>query len=166
MYIAKLNDIMYRTMFECTFFYFPDTADSFNIDVIVDSGCVNTLLPLWVAIECQGLALPMKRRINIAGNSRVAQAYIIPKFEIGGYIFTNIFVYAAEFEKELEDRMLLGLNVLNNLRHTIDRSKGQFEFIECLPDSIPNKSFPYRNYFDDFGNYVLLGDDIIELAAQ
>jgi len=165
-YIVKLNEIMHRTMFECAFFYSPDTAESFNVDVIVDSGCVNTLLPLWIAIECQGIALPMKRRISIAGNSREAQAYIIPKFEIAGYTFYNVFVYAAEFEKELENRMLLGLNVLNNLRHTTDCAKKQFEFIECIPESIPNKSFPYRNYFDDFGNYVLLGDDIIEVSTQ
>lgn len=153
-------------MFEGAFIYSPDAADSFNVDVIVDSGCVNTLLPLWVAMVCQGIALLMKRRISIAGNSREAQAYIIPKFEIGGYTFSNVFVFAAEFEKELEARMLLGLNVLNNLRHTTDRAKEQFEFIECIPNSIPNKSFPYRNYFDDFGNYVLLGDDIVELATQ
>jgi hypothetical protein len=153
-------------MFDCLFFKSPDVAKPFTVDAIVDSGCVNTLLPLWVAMKCQAIALPMKRRINIAGNSREAQAYIIPKFEIGGYTFSNVFVFAAEFEKELKNRMLLGLNVLNNLRHTTDRAKEQFEFIECIPNSIPNKSFPYRNYFDDFGNYVLLGDDVIELATK
>jgi predicted aspartyl protease len=136
----------------------------FNVEAIVDSGCANTLLPLWAAKRCGGIALPLKRAINIAGNSREAQAYIIPKFEFGGYIASDVFVYAAGFQEELKDRMLLGLNVLNNLRHTIDRAKGQFEFTECVPDWIPNKAFPYRNYFDDFGNYVMLGDDIIAVS--
>ena len=166
MYIATLHNIMYRTRFDCTFYDVFDSMTKFNVETIVDSGCANTLLPLWAAKRCGGLALPLKRVVNIAGNSREAQAYIIPKFDFGGYTASDVFVYAAGFQRELKNRMLLGLNVLNNLRHTIDRAKGQFEFIECLPDSIPNKSFPYLNYFDDFGNYVLLGDDIIELVAQ
>jgi len=103
----------------------------------------------------------LKRIVNIAENSREAQAYIIPKFDFGGYTASDVFVYAARFQRELKNRMLLGLNVLNNLRHTTDRVKGQFEFIECLPDSTPNKAFPYRNYFDDSGNYVMLDNDVI-----
>ena len=86
-------------------------------------------------------------------------AYIVPKFEFGGFMFTNVFVFAAEFQRELKERMLLGLNVLNNLRYIVDRDAGEFQFIERLPKSLAQKNFPYRNYFDDFGNYVMLSDD-------
>ena len=93
---------MYRTRFDCTFFDVFVSMKEFNVETIIDSGCANTLLPLWAAKRCGGLALPLKRVINIAGNSREAQAYIIPKFEFGGYQATDVFVYAAAFEKELE----------------------------------------------------------------
>jgi hypothetical protein len=94
----------------------------------------------------------------------VARAYIVPRLEFGDYIFKHVFVFAAEFQKELKDRMLLGLNVLNNLRYTIDRATGQFEFAEHLPKSLARSDFPYRNYFDDFGNYVMLDDNAITSA--
>lgn|GEM_PF-1064958 len=161
MYIAKLNDIMYRTRFECKF-HVANTSEVFAVETILDSGCANTMLPLRFAKKSGGIALPLKKEINIAGNSGEAQAYIIPKIEINGYILTHIFVFAANYRKELYDKMLLGLNVLNNLRYTVDRAAGKLEFIESVPESIPGKAFPYRNYFDDFGNYVMLTDNFIE----
>ena len=164
MHIAKLHDIMCRTRFDCNFYHSAESADKLEIEVIVDSGCANTLLPLWVAQECGGIELPLKKEINIAGNSRVAQAYMIPKLEFGGCVFTNVFVFAAEFRRELKERMLLGLNVLNNLRYTVDRDAGDFEFTERLPKSLPKMEFPYRNYFDDNGDYVMLSDDFVGIA--
>ena len=165
MYIAKLHDIMCRIRFDCKFYQSAESSDTFRVEAIIDSGCINTLLPLRVAHKSGGIALPLKKQINIAGNSREANAYIIPKFEFGGYVFTHVFVFAADYQKELKNRMLLGLNVLNNLRYTVDRAAGQFEFVELLPESLARKDFPYRNYFDDYGNYVMLSDDIItELA--
>lgn len=166
MYIVKLDDIMYRTRFKCNFYRSAASTDTFKIETIVDSGCANTLLPLKVAHQCGGIALPLKKEVNIAGNSREACAYIIPKLEFGGYIFTHVFVFAAEFQRELKHRMLLGLNVLNNLRYTVDRDAGLFEFVERLPKSLKRKDFPYRNYFDDFGNYVMLGDAYVDESTH
>jgi hypothetical protein len=157
-HIEKLHDIVYRTRFDSRFFRSDGSAKTFVVETIVDSGCANTLLPLKFARRCGGIALPLKKTVNIAGNSREAQAYIIPKLEIGGFVFTNIFVFAAEFQRELSERMLLGLNVLNNLRYTVDRDAGEFEFAERLPKSLAQNNFPYRNYFDDFGNYVMLSE--------
>ncbi|MCL2189786.1 MAG: retroviral-like aspartic protease family protein [Defluviitaleaceae bacterium] len=161
MYIAKLNaTVMYRTRFESKF-YVGNTAEVFAVETILDSGCANTMLPLRFAKKSGGLALPLKKNINIAGNSGEAQGYIIPKIEIGGYVFTDVFVYAANYRNELSDKMLLGLNVINNLRYTIDRAAGNLEFTERLHDSLPNQAFPYRNYFDDVGNYVMLSEDMV-----
>ena len=165
MYIAKLHDIMYRTRIDSKFFQPDGSKKTFVVETIVDSGCANTLLPLKVAQRCGGIALPLKKAVNIAGNSREAQAYIIPKFEFGGFVFTNVFVFAAEFQKELRNRMLLGLNVLNNLRYMVDRDAGNFEFIERLPKSLPRNDVPYRNYFDDLGNYVMLSNDFVDMSA-
>jgi len=164
-YIAKLDDIIYRTRFKCNFYHSAVSVSTFKIETIVDSGCANTLLPLKVAQQCGGIALPLKKEVSIAGNSREAQAYIIPKLEFGGFVFTHIFVFAAEFQRELKHRMLLGLNVLNNLRYTVDRAAGEFEFVERLPESLTRKDFPYRNYFDDFGNYVMLGDNFVDMST-
>ena len=166
MHIVKLDDIVYRTRFKCNFYHSGESNKTFLVEVIVDSGCANTLLPLRVAHQCGGVELPLKKEVNIAGNSREANAYIIPKLEFGGHEFNHVFVYAAEFQRELKHRMLLGLNVLNNLRYTVDRSSGEFEFIERIPKSLTNKDFPYRNYFDDFGNYVMLDDDVIDASMQ
>ena len=35
-------------------------------------------------------------------------------------------------------------------------------FSESIPVTVPNQASPYRNYFDDFGNYVMLTDEYIE----
>lgn len=165
MHIEKLHDITYRTRIGCKF-YVANKAEVFTVETIVDSGCANTLLPLKFAKKSEGIALPLKKKISIAGNSGEAQAYIIPKIEFGGHEFTQVFVFAANYRNELSERMLLGLNVLNNLRYTVDRTAGQFEFVENISDSLPSKKFPYRNYFDDFGKYVMLGDDIINVVIQ
>ena len=164
-YQTELLNTPYRVLINCIFRTKTTESSHDNvtdIEAIVDSGCANTLLPLWVAKACGGLPLPMIRMVRVAGNTTKAQAFVIPEIEIGDFTLKSVMVLAADFQGELEDRMLLGPNVMNNWRFTVDRSVGKtgvFEFEEKIPGIVPRKDVPYRNYFDNAGKYILLEGD-------
>jgi predicted aspartyl protease len=135
--------------------YCNDTSDMDRITVMLDTGCYNSLIPLMRA-NISGIPVNMKRPIAIGSSVVETEAYIINMLKIGELEIKSVFMLAAPFKSELADTILLGLNVLNNLKYTIHKKDDIIELEESYPAVIPNKTNPYRNYFDKNGKYVLL----------
>ena len=153
LYEVKLEPVLYREIIFARFFQKDTEVD--KCTVIIDSGCPNSLIPLKYAKRF-GQKLPFKRLIKIAGNEREAILYSLDGIKIGDFILNDVIMYAANFIGELEDSILLGLNVLNNWKRMISRKDGLFCFEEDLCMELPNKINPYRNYFNEVGDYVML----------
>ena len=127
------------------------------IEVMLDTGCYNSLIPLNRA-KLSGTPLNMKRSIVIGASAVETEAYIINKLNIGSLEIKNVFMLAAAFKGELADTILMGLNIINNWKCVIHRKANTLEIEESFPKVIPNTANPYRNYFNNEGKYVLVQD--------
>lgn len=115
-----------------------------EVRVMVDTGCYNTMVPLWMA-KRTGYNLGINRSVVIGGTTGTGQLYALNMLHFGGCVIERAVVLAYPFPaaNELYDTILLGTNIFNNWRYTIDRETGTFTFTENLPHFLPNKINPY-----------------------
>jgi len=137
-------------------------GNQFPFVCIVDTGCVNTLVDEDLLEVIDYIDLGFTQPIKIAGKSTVSRATILKQVDFGGLKINNMLVFSAPLSgTPAVNRMLLGLNTLNNWNYEIKRSENIIEFSESttLPLGTSSKN-SYTNYFDKYGNYVLVHDQI------
>ena len=128
--------------------------DSFSeVDLFLDLGCYNTLIPKSLAVN-SGHPLGFKREYRIGGTVVEAEAYSIEKIMIKDFAIERVVAFAADYTGEFASDILIGTNVMNNWKMTIDKKENLFSFSENPPDDLPNKVNIYQNYFDAVGNYI------------
>jgi len=135
-------------------------GNMYPFDCIVDTGCVNTLIDEEILAVADYFDIGFSQPIKIAGTSTVSKAVVLKKVDFGGLVIDNMLVFVAPLiETPVFNRMLLGLNTLNNWNYNVKRTENVIEFSESniLPvgANLKNK---YINYFDKIGNYVLFED--------
>ena len=134
------------------------TGHEVDIDCLIDTGCKTTMLDIRLAAQ-YGEKLLETATVNLTNRQYIAQAYRIHRLLIGGLELKNVFVFAAQYDiaNELYSGMLLGLNVLNNLRYCVDRNENTISIKENIFSGVPDKSYPYSHWFDVKSNeYVQL----------
>ena len=129
-----------------------------EVTLFLDLGCYNTLIPKSLA-EISGRSLGFKRSYKIGGNIIEAEAYSIEKIMLKDFAIERVVAFAADYTGEFSSDILIGTNVMNNWKMTIDRKANLFSFSENPPDDLPNKEHIYQNFFDTKGNYVLAQDN-------
>jgi len=124
------------------------TGNEMEIKCVIDTGCQTTMLDMDLAKRF-GEKLEETTIINLAKKQYIAQAYSIHKLLIGGLELNNVFVFAVQYDitNELYYGMLLGLNVLNNLRYCIDRNENTIGIKENIFKGVPDKNYPYMHWF-------------------
>ena len=120
-----------------------------------DSGCFNTMIPRYLA-EQTGQSLGFKMSYSIGGSVIEAEAFCIDKIMIGDAVLERVVAFAGDYKGGHEDDILLGTNVINNWEMVISKRAHTFQFREDPPDTLPNKTHIYQNYFDRGGNYVCI----------
>jgi len=125
--------------------------------VFLDTGCYNTLIPRRLA-EQSGRSLGFKRKYSLGGSSIETEAFSINKIMIGGFLLERVVAFAGEYKGDQEDNIFLGTNVINNWEMIISKKDNTFQFRENPPDSLPNKTNIYQNYFNKEGNYIYVQD--------
>ena len=116
------------------------------INVIVDTGCPNTLIPLHRA-KIFGVKTEIKQTITVGNFSGETTAYIIRRIQFGTVELRSVVMFAAEFKRELQDTILLGLNIMNNWNYTVKRNVNKIELDEVFDDDTRNSKYPYQRYF-------------------
>jgi len=152
-----LNDVYQARLFVDVHIRGTD-GNLYPFDCIIDTGCVNTLVDEKVLAFTDYIDLGFTQPIKIAGKSTVSRAVILKQVDFAGFKVDNMFVFAAHlFGTPVLNRMLLGLNTLNNWNYKIKRTDNIIEFSESLtfPKGSSSKN-RYTNYFDKNGNYVLI----------
>ncbi|GBU22104.1 hypothetical protein R80B4_02009 [Fibrobacteres bacterium R8-0-B4] len=124
-----------------------------DVTIFLDSGCFNTMIPVPIA-ERSGRSLGFKMPYSIGGRVIATEAFSIDKLQIGSFLLERIIAFAGEYPGEYEDDIILGANVINNWEMLINKRAHKFQFREDPPDSLPNKTHIYQNYFNKAGNYV------------
>ena len=90
--------------------YFNETP----YECIIDTACSTTLIPLKYA-KLHGKKLNHSATIIVGGYTYKSTLYLFEDITLGNLKITKMVAFAADYKGNLEDRMLLGLNVLNNL---------------------------------------------------
>ena len=132
-----------------------------EVDLFLDLGCYNTLIPKKLAV-LSGHPLGFKREYRIGGAVVKAEAYSIEKILIKDFALERVIAFAADYTGEFSSDILIGTNVMNNWKMTIDRKANLFTFSENPPDDLPNKIHIYQNYFNAVGNYIYVQDSEIK----
>ncbi len=125
--------------------------------VFLDTGCYNTLIPRDLA-ELSGHSLGFKMKYSLGANLIETEAFSIDKIMIGGFVLERVVAFAGKYKGDQEDNIILGTNVINNWEMNISKKKHTFQFREDPPDSLPNKTNIYQNYFNKEGNYIYVQD--------
>jgi hypothetical protein len=125
--------------------------------VFLDTGCYNTLIPRDLA-EQSGHSLGFKAKYSLGANVVETEAFSINKIMIGDFVLERVVAFAGNYKGSLEDDIILGTNVINNWEMNISKKKHTFQFREDPPDSLPNKTNIYQNYFNKTGNYIYVQD--------
>jgi predicted aspartyl protease len=127
------------------------------INIMLDTGCFNTLIDKKMAEKFGELLPDTKRKFAIGGKKVEAEAYVMHKLSIATFPMIKVTMFAVDFTgHELEDSILLGANIFNNWKFTIHRSENKMAFEQSIPDIVPYKEFPYMNYFDREHKYEMM----------
>jgi len=125
--------------------------------IFLDTGCYNTLIPRDLA-ELSGHPLGFKMKYSLAANLIETEAFPIDKIMIGDFVLERVLAFAGNYKGGQEDDIILGTNVINNWEMIISKKDNTFQFRENPPDSLPNKTNIYQNYFNKEGNYIYVQD--------
>jgi len=94
-------------------------------NLIFDTGSPNTMITVRLAKDLGLKAVSSKiYDVNIAGRSVKCVVTVLPEMTIGGITISDIRVLVGLNASEWRDTMLLGLNVLNYFKYTVDRAIG------------------------------------------
>jgi hypothetical protein len=126
-----------------------------NVTIFLDTGCFNTLIPRYLAKQ-SGHSLGFNKTYSMGGNTITVEAFSIKKIMISDFVLERVVAFAGDYEGGHENDIILGTNVINNWEMIISRKSHTFQFREDPPDSLPNKTHIYQNYFNKEGNYICL----------
>jgi hypothetical protein len=133
------------------------TKEFVGTTIFLDTGCVNTLIPRRLA-EQSGHSLGVKVKYSLGASLVEAEAFFIDKIMIGDFVLERVVAFAGKYKGRQEDDIILGTNVINNWEMIISKKEHTFQFREDPPDSLPNKTNIYQNYFNKEGKYVYVQD--------
>jgi hypothetical protein len=134
------------------------TKEFIENTVFLDTGCFNTLIPRCLA-EKSGHSLGFKMKYSLGASLIETEAFSIDKIMIGDIVLERVVAFAGAYKGDHEDNIILGTNVINNWEMIISKKEHSFKFRENPPDSLPNKTNIYQNYFNKEGNYICVQDN-------
>jgi len=160
MTLELLPEFKHRYKFEARLYDKLNSRFS-KVKLFLNSGCYNTLIPKRLAV-LSGQPLGFKREYRIGGTVVEAEAYSIEKIMLKDFALERVIAFAADYTGEFASDILIGTNVMNNWKMTIDKKANLFTFSENPPDDLPNKKHIYQNFFDTKGNYIYVQDSEIK----
>ena len=128
---------------------------------ILDTACSTSLVPLKRAKEF-GKPLDYRADVTVGGNKYKAQLYLLEKLQFGTFLIEEVTMFAAEYKDSLEDRLLIGNNILFNLRIDLFRNETgvlNFEFTKYRYTK--NKDKPFIFFFDSKNQRLLYPDELL-----
>ncbi|MCL1996203.1 MAG: retropepsin-like domain-containing protein [Defluviitaleaceae bacterium] len=122
-----------------------------RVECIIDTASSNTLVPLKFA-EDYGKKLNHSAKVIVAGNTYEATLYLFENTLFGNLKIEKLVAFAANYKGNIENRMLLGLNVINNLEITFSRHKDKLYFNYKPYHLVKNKKYPCAMFFKTQGS--------------
>ena len=146
--------------------YFKCTVCDEKQTILFDTGSPNTVITLKLA-KILGLksVSSKKVKIHLAGRMVDVVPVTLPELTMGSLKLTNVRAYAG-LDSKWGNTVLLGLNVLNHLVHTVSRSsKSGFINLELNPDIDYSAEEVFNRLISNDGKYYMSGGDEKELEV-
>jgi len=118
-----------------------------DVPCIVDTACINTLVPLKVAKLC-GTPLNKTDEVVVGARRYSARLYYFDDVMFGSLKIRKMVGFASNYEGDISRRVLLGLNFLNNLKITLDRCSNIIAFSESIPNFVKLTKYPFTYFFE------------------
>jgi hypothetical protein len=94
-------------------------------------------------------------KIHISGSTITVVPVTVPELKIGSLALKNVKVYAG-LDKNWGNTVLLGLNILNHLIYTVDRTEGNgFINIELNQNCAGNEQEIFNRLISADGKYYI-----------
>ena len=128
---------------------------------ILDTACSTTLIPLNIAKKF-GKSLNHKGNITVGGRTYKARLYLIENLQFGTFLIPKVTMFASDYKGILEDRILVGNNILYNLRIDLFRNpEGILDFKYQPYDLVEGKSNPFVFFFSSKMQQPLYPTDLL-----
>jgi len=111
----KLEKEISRVYFSCTICDIPQT-------ILFDPGSPNTVITTFLKNQLNLPSSGDRTTLNISNEKITVDPVILPTLAMGNLTLNNVKVYAGLTTNKWRDIVILGLNVLNQLIYTVDRS--------------------------------------------
>ena len=151
----KLRSKISRVQFRCTVHGISQIA-------LFDPGSPNTVINLELA---RALGLKSYRsgmaKIHISGSTIDVVPVTLPELTMGSLNLTNVRAYAG-LGKSWGNTVLLGLNVLNHLVYTVDRSEGSgFINLELNQAGTISEQDIFNRLISTDGKYYVTDEEVL-----
>jgi len=131
---------------------------------IIDTASANTLIPLKFAKQ-YGKKLKHTADVTVAGNTYKSTLYLFNDISFGNLKITKMVAFAADYKGNIEDKVLLGLNVVNNLEILLSRHRRGIDFDFKPWSLVKDREHPCAMFFKDTGsNPVYPTELLVEIA--
>jgi len=127
---------------------------------IVDTACSTTLVPLKFA-QRHGKRLGHTATVVVAGNIYKSTLYLFEDIFFGSLKITKMVAFAANYKGNIEDRILLGLNVINNFEILLSRHRKSIDFNFKPWSPVENKKHPCAMFFKDTGSHPVYPTELL-----
>ena len=133
-----------------------------RVDSVIDTACSTTLVPLHIAKQF-GKKHGNRATVIVGGGSYNAVLYTFDNICLGDLNIEKLSAFAANYTGYLQERILLGMNILLNLNIKLNRSKtGILEFDYVPWWTVSNKKYPCGFFFADKGSRAVYPDLLVE----
>ena len=114
---------------------------------IIDTGCINTLIPEHIAKIC-GTKQNLQTSVIVGGRGYITTAYSLDDVNFGGLSIKKMICFAAAYEGDLENCLLLGTNFLANLVVTLRKNENRLDVEEDIFHLVKGREYPYTFFFN------------------
>ena len=141
-------------------------GDENTREAVIDTACSTTLVPLHIA-EKFGIKHGNKSTVIVGGGTYDAVLYTFDNVLLGDLIINKLSTFAANYAGYLQERVLLGMNVLLNLDIRLKRTKNGVLTFDYEPWWVVcNRKYPCGFFFADGGMRAVYPDLLVDQAID
>ena len=151
-----MNKIQLRTTLSRI--YFPCEVNGDSHSILFDPGSPNTIITLQLAKSLGLQAAGERTEIRITGAVVPVVPVVVPHITLGNIVISDVRVLAGLDVKIWRKTVILGLNVLNYFKYTVDRETDPgYIILELNERAAPDKSNRGKfNYLLSNNGYYLM----------
>jgi len=128
---------------------------------IIDTACSTTLMPLIIANK-HGRPTSHKQKVTVGGRTYDATLYRVDNVVIGNFVIERLSVFAAKYEGNLKERVLIGQNILNNINFSISKNASRMKFEIDIWSIAKSKKYPFTLFFNQHGSNPVYDPDLMQ----